>query len=126
MMDTTQNARLANRIESLLNEYGAWIKHQRVEDELREVIDELRANKAAPNATRDMQDGETSAPTIAGNSETKPTVWAVLKHYDYEGDDLVAILGTKEEAEAVAEKMRLDSYADRIKVQEWKIGEVSE
>lgn len=62
-------------------------------------------------------------------SATLPkAVWLVLKHYSYEGDDVIAVVETEEEAKRIAERLETqisagESGADKSIVQRWEIGE---
>jgi hypothetical protein len=89
------------------------------------------APEVAPKVRALLNDASTvmwaAAEALSTESETEPRkVWAVLKHFSYEGDDLVGILPTKEAADAAAERIGKESSADKIKVQEWTVGEVNE
>jgi hypothetical protein len=69
--------------------------------------------------------GETAG---VGTGDLLGPIYLVLCGWDYEGEDVKAILRTKEEADAVAEKYRdrdLFSYDD-VRVQEWHVGEITD
>ena len=51
-------------------------------------------------------------------------VYCVFESWPWEGDILVAVLASKEEAEALAEKRQKSATTERFSVEEWTVGEV--
>lgn len=112
-------------------------RHQsRKNDAFEKALNDLRVAECAMGMARSVEDtrrykaqADEAAERVKSFvvSETKPLkVWCVLKRYDHEGDDLSAVLATEEEAKAHGELLEKESYADRIIIQEWSIGEKHE
>lgn len=54
-------------------------------------------------------------------------VYIVECWWDYEGSDVMAVLPTKEEADAVADKYRGKEFSyDNVSVTEWEVGEITD
>lgn len=53
-------------------------------------------------------------------------VYVVVCGFDYEGKDIKAVLATRPEAEAVAEKFRDDRYFsfDTVNIEQWELGKI--
>lgn len=69
--------------------------------------------------------GETAG---VGTGDLLGPIYLVLCGWDYDGEDVKAVLRTRGEAEAVAERYRdrkLFSY-DYVLVQEWHVGEITD
>lgn len=63
------------------------------------------------------------APTLEGAK-----IYLVEAGWDYEGDDVKAIVSSRQEAEALAEKYRDQEHFsyDVVRVVEWRIGEITD
>lgn len=57
------------------------------------------------------------------DTQGNPTIFIVLRGYDYEGEDIMGVHATQEAAEAQKSDLQAKRCGDYVDIEEWQIGQ---